>query len=167
MLSHFLVSPPKNTLPLFHPPLPLLTNPPTPTSWPCYSPSLRHTAFIGQRASPPIVVWLGHPLWLMQLEPWVPSCVLFGWWFSPWELWEYWLIHIVVPPMGLKTPSASWVLPLALSLGTLCSVHWLAESIHLCICQALAEPLRRQLCQAPVSKYLLASTIVSGFVVCL
>jgi len=23
----------------------------------------------------------------MQLEPWAPSCVLFCWWFSPWELW--------------------------------------------------------------------------------
>jgi hypothetical protein len=22
----------------------------------------------------------------MQLEPWVPPCVIFGWWFSPWEL---------------------------------------------------------------------------------
>jgi hypothetical protein len=22
----------------------------------------------------------------VQLEPWVPPCVLFGWWFSPWEL---------------------------------------------------------------------------------
>ena len=36
-----------------------------------------------------------------------------------------------------------------------------------CICQALAEPLRRQLYQAPVSKHLLASTTVSGFGDCL
>jgi hypothetical protein len=36
-------------------------------------------------------------------------------------------------------------------------------SIHFCICQALAEPLRRQLYQAPVSKLLLASAIVPGF----
>jgi hypothetical protein len=27
--------------------------------------------------------------------------VLGGWWFSPWELWGYWLVHIDVPPMGL------------------------------------------------------------------
>jgi hypothetical protein len=39
--------------------------------------------------------------------------VLFGWWFSPWELWEYWLVLIVVPPIGLQTPSAPWVLSLA------------------------------------------------------
>jgi hypothetical protein len=65
--------------------------------------------------------------------------------------------------MGLQTPSTPWVLSLAPSLGTLCSVPWMDASIHLCICQALAEPLRRQLYQAPVSKHLLASTTVSGF----
>ena len=69
--------------------------------------------------------------------------------------------------MGLQTPSAPWVLSLAPSLGTLCSVQWMAVSIHFCICQALAEPLRRQLYQAPVSKHLLASTIVSGFGDCI
>ena len=37
----------------------------------------------------------------------------------------------------------------------------------ICICQALAEPLRRQIYQAPVSKLLLASTIVCGFGDCL
>jgi hypothetical protein len=40
-------------------------------------------------------------------------------------------------------------------------------NIHFGICQALAEPLRRELYQAPVSKLLLASTIVSGFGGCL
>ena len=30
---------------------------------------------------------------------------------------EYRLVHIVVSPMGLQTPSASWVLPLDPSLG--------------------------------------------------
>jgi hypothetical protein len=43
-------------------PLPLLTNPPTPTSWPCHSTTLGHRAFIGQRASPLIDVLLGHSL---------------------------------------------------------------------------------------------------------
>ena len=45
-------------------------------------------------------------------------------------------------------------------------VQWLAVNIHLCICQAVAEPLRRQLYDAPVSKHFLASTSVSGFAVC-
>ena len=65
--------------------------------------------------------------------------------------------------MGLQAPSAPWVLSLAPPLGTLCSVHWLAESTHLCIYQALTKPLRRQLYQPPVSKHFLTSTIVSGF----
>jgi hypothetical protein len=41
----------------------------------------------------------------MQLAIWVPACVLFGWWLCPWEFWGYWLVHIVVPPMGLQAPS--------------------------------------------------------------
>jgi hypothetical protein len=86
------------------------------------------------------------------MESWVPPCIFFGWWFIPWEL---------------QIPSAPWVLSLAHPLGALYSVQWLAVSIHLCICQALAEPLRKQLYQAPVSKLLLASTIVSGFGDCM
>jgi hypothetical protein len=78
-------------------------------------------------------------------------------------LWVYWLVHIVVPPMGLQTPSAPWVFSLVPPLGTLCSVPLMPESIHICICQALEEPLRRLLYQVPVSKHLLASTRVSGF----
>jgi hypothetical protein len=31
----------------------------------------------------------------------------------------YWLVHIVVPPIGLQTPSAPWVLSLASPLGAL------------------------------------------------
>jgi hypothetical protein len=58
-----------------HSPLPLLTNSATPTflSW-CF-PTLE-------------TAQQGHPLLHTQLEPWVPPCVLFGWWFS---LWGYWL----------------------------------------------------------------------------
>ena len=74
---------------------------------------------------------------------------------------ELWLGDIVVLPMELQTPSAPSVLSLTPPLRILCSVPWLAASIHFCICQALPEPLRRQLYQAPVSKHFLASTIVS------
>jgi hypothetical protein len=38
----------------------------------------------------------------------------------------------------------------------------MAVSINFCFCQALAEPFRRQPYQAPVSKLLLVSTIVSS-----
>jgi hypothetical protein len=54
--------------------------------------------------------------------------------------------------MGLETTSASWVLSLAPSWGTLCSVQWMAVSVHFCLCQALTELLIRHLYQAPVSK---------------
>jgi hypothetical protein len=74
-----------------------------------------------------------------------PTMYFFDWWFSSKELWGYWLVHIVVPPMGLQTPSVPWVLSLAPSLGTLCSLQWMVVSIHFCIFQALTEPLRRQL----------------------
>jgi hypothetical protein len=83
------------------------------------------------------------------------------------ELWVYCLVHIVVPPMGLQTPSSPWVISLAPSLGTLCSTQWMAVSIHFCICQALVELLRRQLLSGSVSKLLLASTIVSEFGGCM
>jgi hypothetical protein len=77
------------------------------------------------------------------------------------------LIYIVVPPMGLQTLSALLVLSLTPPLGTLYSVQWLTVSICLCICQALAEPLRRQLYQAPVNMDFLPSTIVSTFGDCI
>jgi len=121
--------------------LPLFTNPLTPASCSCHPPTPGHQPFTGPRASPPIDDCLGRPLLHIQLEPWVPPCVLFGWWFSPRELWGYWLVHTVVHPMGQQNPPVPWVLSLAPSLGTLCS----PVSIHLCICQALAEPLRRLL----------------------
>jgi hypothetical protein len=38
---------------------------------------------------------LGHPLLHMQLET---------------RALGYWLVHIVVPPIGLQTPSSPWVL---------------------------------------------------------
>jgi hypothetical protein len=82
-------------------------------------PTLGHRAFIGQRASPPIDDWLGHPLLHMQLEPWVPPCVLFGWWLSPWKLWVYWLDN----NMNYPVPSFTLIAFLSLSpLSTLPSL---------------------------------------------
>jgi hypothetical protein len=75
----------------------------------------------------------------------------------------YWLVHIVVPPRGLQTPSAPWVLSLAPS----CAMSNGYVSIYFCICQAVAEPFRRQFYQAPVNKLFLVSTIVSQFGGCL
>ena len=66
-----------------------------------------------------------------------------------------------------KALSACLVLLVTSPLGSMCSLRWLAASICICIGQDPAEPLRRQLYQAPVSKHFLASTIVSVFVVCM
>ena len=41
---------------------------------------------LGPRAAPPTDAQQGHPLPYIQPEPWIPSCVLFGWWSSPPEL---------------------------------------------------------------------------------
>jgi hypothetical protein len=77
------------------------------------------------------------------------------------------LVDIVVLLMGLQTPSTPSVLSLIPLLGTPHSVQWLAMNIPLCICKALAGPLRRQPYQAPFSMQFLASTIVSGFGNCI
>jgi hypothetical protein len=163
MLSQFMVPHTHRKTPVPSLPIPITlhlwgcspNHPHTPASSP-HSSTLGHRAFTGPRVSPPIDSCLGHLLLHIQLEPWVPPYVLFGWWFSSWELWGvFWLVYIVVLPMGLQTPSTLLVLSLTPPLGTPCSVQWLAVNIHLCICQALAEPLRKQLCQAPISKHFL------------
>ena len=35
----------------------------------------------------------------------------------------YWLVHIIVSPIGLQTPLAPWVLSLSPPLGALCSIQ--------------------------------------------
>ena len=83
--------------------------------------------------------------------------------FTPWELWRVVSVDIIVLPIELQTLSAPLVLQLTLPVGFSGSVQWLDVSICICIGQVMAEPLRRQLYQAPVSKSILASAIVSGF----
>ena len=100
-LSPFLVSPLKIPYPL----LPLHAYQPTHSQFPIQVfPYTGYPAFSGPRASPFIDVQQGHPLLHMQLEPWVPPFVFFGWWFNPWELWEYCLVHSVLKSMGLQSP---------------------------------------------------------------
>jgi hypothetical protein len=84
-LSPFPVSPLQTPYPISPTPdsMSVLPYPPTHNSQPWHSPTLGHLAFTGPRASPSIDARLGHPLLHMQLEPWVPPCVHFGWWLSP------------------------------------------------------------------------------------
>jgi hypothetical protein len=42
----------------------------------------------------------------MMLCQRVTPCVLYGWWFNPWELWVLWLVDTAVPPMRLQIPLA-------------------------------------------------------------
>jgi hypothetical protein len=67
------------------------------------------------------------------------------------------MVDIVVLPMGLQTPTAPSVLNS--SMGD----HVFSPMVG-CICQALAEPPRRQIYQAPFSMDFLASTILSALV---
>ena len=96
-----------------------------------------------------------------------PSFDFFGWSFSSWELWGVWLVDIVVFPMILQTSSAPSVLPLTSTLGSQSSFWWLTASIHICVGKDLAKSLRKHLCQAPLSKHLLASAIVPGLGGCI
>jgi hypothetical protein len=58
-----------------------LHNPPAPQANHSHSWSW-HKAFTGPRAYPPIDDRIGHPLLHILLEPQVPSCVFFDWWYS-------------------------------------------------------------------------------------
>jgi len=62
-----------------------------------------------------------------------------------------------------QNPRGPSVLSLTHSLGSLCSVWWLAVSILICFSTALAKPLSRPSYQVPVSKLFLASAIETGF----
>jgi hypothetical protein len=73
------------------------------------------------------------------------------------------MVDIVVLLMGLLNLSTPSVLSLSPLLGTRHSAKYLSVSIYLCMGKSLGDPLRRQLYQALVSMYFLASTIVSGF----
>jgi hypothetical protein len=80
----------------------LLPHPPTPTSWPWRSPVLRHIKF----AQP---MGLSFHYW-----PTRPSSDSYAArdTSSDGGRVQYWLVHIVFPPIGLQIPSAPWVLSL-------------------------------------------------------
>ena len=85
----------------------VLPHPPTHSRLPALAfPYTVASSLSRPRASPPIDDRQGHPLLRMWLEPWITPCILFAWWFSPWELWGIWLVDIVVLPMKFQPPSA-------------------------------------------------------------
>ena len=89
--------------------IPKVPHPPTPTSWPCRSPVLRHIKF----ARP-----MGLSFHWWPTRPSSDTCAA-----RDTSSGEYWLVHIVVPPIGLQIPLAPWVLSLAPPLGALWSIQ--------------------------------------------
>jgi hypothetical protein len=164
MFSPFQVSP-SETLYLIPPAsMKMLPHPPPLILLPWHSPTLGHRTPSGPGASPPTDVQQGHPLPHISPEPQVAPCVFFGWWSSPQGSG---LLTLLLPLWDCKHLSSFSSLLQLLHSGCLFSVQWLALSFLLCICQALAEPLRRQPYQTSISKHFPASIIASSFGDCI
>ena len=87
-----------------------------------------------------------------------------GWQFSLWgPLWAQvsWFCKF---PCGVPDLSSFFNPFSNSSTGNPVRSPMVSFSISFCICQAVAEPLRHQLYQAPVREHFLTSAIVSGFV---
>jgi hypothetical protein len=82
---------------------------PTHTTTPAFSPW--HSPTLGQwTPTEPTDVQQGHLLPHKWLESWVPPCVLFGWWSSPWVLqgdlagWHCCSTHGAAHPLSCFSP---------------------------------------------------------------
>jgi hypothetical protein len=94
--------------PLYPPPS-LFPYPPTPTFSPWCYPVLGHIKFARPRG-------LSSQWWLTR-----PSSATYA--AKDTSSWGYWLVHNVVPPIGLQISLAPWILPLAPPLGDLWSIQ--------------------------------------------
>jgi hypothetical protein len=106
------------------------------------------------------VYWVIQPLQDQgPLHPLMPNKVIL-WYTCGWSHGSLHMYSLVGPLVSGSSGGSAWLIflfflwdykslqllsPLTNSLRTLCSVLCLAVSIHISICQALAEPLRRQL----------------------
>ena len=142
MLSPFPVSISHDSCLLLSPPASMRVLP----HWPAYRPlpqrpiiSLSWVIKPPQDQGGPLPVMLDKAN-LCYISSWSHGypCVFLGWCFSPWELWGFWLVDIVVLPMRLQTHSAPTALSLLSTLGSTLSVQCLAVYIHICIGSALA-----------------------------
>jgi hypothetical protein len=81
-----------------------------------------------------------------------PMCMLFGWWFSPWELWGVWLIHTVLLLKGLQSSSAPLALPLTHPHWGLQAqfnyLLWISASVLVGCWQSLSEDSHTRLLTA-------------------
>jgi len=155
MLSPFLVSPPETCYPILPPPasMRMLPHPPT-------------ACLLLPHPDIPLHWGIEPSQDQRLLLPLVPNKAILYYICS----WSHGTLHVYAL-FGCLVPGSSgesgwlvllfflWICkPIQLlspffnsSLGTPFSVQWLSVSILLCICQVLAEPLRRQLYPAPVS----------------
>jgi hypothetical protein len=133
--------------------LTLLPNPPTPASCPWHSPVLGHMIFTRPRASPPTDGQLGHPLLHMQLET-----QLWGVLFSSYCCSTY---RVSDPFSSLGTFSSSFI------RGPV--FHPIDDCEHplLYLPGIGVASQEKEICHGPVSKILLAYTIVSRFGGCI
>ena len=175
MFSPFQVSPWETPYPILSPPVCMRVFPhtATPILQPRHSPTLGHQTPSGPRNPSPTDVQQVRPLPHMWPVPWVTPCVFYGWLSSLPGAGggeggvggQSYLLTLLLPPWGCKPPQL---------------LHSLLQLFHhrhprlmvgcellLCICQTVAEPLRRQPYQASISKHFLASTIASGFGGCI
>jgi len=165
MLSPFLISPPETPYPILPPPasMRVLSHQPIHSLLPL-SLAFSYTGGIGtsQDQRP-----------LLTLMPIKAILCYIG-------SWSYGLLHVysfvggLVPGSsgvsswlillfflrGMQTPSAPSILSLTPPLGTLFSIQLMVVSICLSICQALVEPLRRQVYHAPVSMFFLHGIVI-------
>ena len=130
-------------------PIPSTSLPPhTPTSWPWHSPILRHIKFARPRG-------LSSQWW-----PTRPSSATNA--ARDTSSGGYWLVHNVVPPIGLHISLAPWVLSLAPPLGP-CnpSNSWLWASTSVFVRPRQSHKRKPYL--GPFSKILLVYAMVSAF----
>ena len=105
MLSPFLVSPPETIYPpspCFYEDVPQPIHP-LPPPHPCIP---LHWVIELSQDQGSLLLMMSNKAILCYLCSWshgYPLCTLW-WWFSPWELWEVWLVDIVVLPLRLETP---------------------------------------------------------------
>jgi hypothetical protein len=137
------------------PPIPsptLLPKPPTPASYPWYSPVLGHMIYTRPRASLPIDGRVGHPLLHMQLET--------QFWGIPVSSYRCSSYRVADPFSSLGIFSSSFIRGLVF--------HPIDDCEHpLLYLLGIGIDSQRELCQGPVSKILLAYAIVSGFGGCI
>jgi hypothetical protein len=129
--------------PLSHPPFPCFYEGAAPPSYRLRTPSSfipLHWDMEPSQNQGPLLPLMSDKIFLCYICSWSHGSLhlysLVGS-FVPWSSGGVWLVDIVLPK-GCKPLQLLQAILLTPPLGTLCSVQWLAATICLCVCQALA-----------------------------